>query len=74
MSIKGNIIRHTLRTEQGLSCEVTNFGCRIIKLLVPDRNGNLDDVVLGFDTIDEYFKKPETYFPSIMGITIFMVE
>ncbi|MCH2215371.1 MAG: galactose mutarotase [Flavobacteriales bacterium] len=67
MSTKGEIIRHTLKTERGISCEVTNFGCRIIKLLVPDREENFDDIVLGFDTIEEYFEKPETYYGSIIG-------
>lgn len=61
------IIRHTLSTSNGLECEVTNYGCRILRLLVPDRDGALEDVVLGFDTIDEYLKKPETYFGSIVG-------
>jgi aldose 1-epimerase len=61
------IIRHTLKTANGLECEVTNYGCRIIRLLVPDRDGEFEDIVLGFDSIDEYFQKPETFFGSIIG-------
>ncbi|MEM9051297.1 MAG: aldose epimerase family protein [Bacteroidota bacterium] len=67
MSTGGEIIRHTLKTKRGLTCEVTNFGCRIIKIFVPDRESNFEDIVLGFDTIEEYFVKPETYFGSIVG-------
>jgi aldose 1-epimerase len=67
MNKSTEIIRHWLKTSGGLRCEVTNFGCRIIRLFVPDRNGNFEDVVLGFDTIEEYQRPPETYFGSVVG-------
>ncbi len=67
MKVPSGIIRHWLKTNSGLQCEVTNYGCRIIRLLAPDRVGKLEDVVLGFDTIEEYFQVPETFFGSIVG-------
>jgi len=67
MSKNSDIIRHWLKTSSGLRCEVTNLGCRIIRLFVPDRNGNFEDVVLGFDTIEEYRRPPETYYGSVVG-------
>ncbi|MCZ4409382.1 galactose mutarotase [Cryomorphaceae bacterium 1068] len=67
MNAPSGITRHWLKTNSGLQCEVTNYGCRIIRLLVPDRDGKLEDVVLGFDTIEEYFQGPETFFGSIVG-------
>ncbi len=67
MKVPSGIIRHWLKTNSGLQCEVTNYGCRIIRLLAPDRVGELEDVVLGFDTIEEYFQGPETFFGSIVG-------
>ena len=33
---------------------ITNFGGRIVSIMVPDKNGNLQDVVLGFDSIADY--------------------
>ncbi|MFT5972064.1 MAG: hypothetical protein ACI9A8_000821, partial [Cryomorphaceae bacterium] len=39
------IIRHTLKTTNGLECEVSNYGCRILRLLVPDRDGEFEDIV-----------------------------
>ena len=33
----------------GLSAAVTDFGATLVSLMVPDKNGNLADVVLGFD-------------------------
>ena len=38
----------------GLVLSVINFGCIIQSLFVPDRDGVLDDVVLGYDTLAEY--------------------
>ena len=40
-----------------LQMECTNYGCTITKLLVPDRQGRLIDVVLGFDHLDDYFTR-----------------
>ena len=37
-----------------LSCEIITFGAAIRSLIVPDRNGNPVDVVLGYDTLEEY--------------------
>ena len=37
-----------------MEVELSNYGCLIRKLLVPDKNGQFDDVVLGFDTFEEY--------------------
>lgn len=67
ITLPANIERHTLKTSGGLECEVTNYGCRILRLLVPDRDGKFEDVVLGFDGLEGYFAKPEMYFGSIIG-------
>lgn len=45
---------YTLEREN-MSLVVTNFGCRVVRLLVPDRNGVMGDVVLGHNTLEEYF-------------------
>ena len=37
-----------------LSCEVITFGAALRSLYVPDRTGNKRDVLLGYDTLDEY--------------------
>lgn len=56
----------TLENKNGMSCEITNYGAKIMKLFVPDKDGKFDDVVLGFDTLEEYFEK-EPYFGAICG-------
>ena len=42
---------YTLRNANGMVCCVTNYGAKIEQLLVPDRNGQLGDVVLGYDSL-----------------------
>ena len=44
----------TLKNESGMTAELLTYGCRIAKLFAPDRNGTLENVVLGHDTLREY--------------------
>ncbi len=50
---------YTLRNAHGMRAEITNFGGRIVSLFVPDKDGNLRDVVLGFSHLEEYL--PENH-------------
>ncbi|KAL0713786.1 hypothetical protein Bca4012_020764 [Brassica carinata] len=57
----------TYRLTRGkLSVTFTNYGAVMTSLLLPDRHGKQDDVVLGFDTLDAY-KNDTTYFGAIVG-------
>ena len=46
---------HVLKNSRGMEVCVTNFGGRIVSVMVPDRNGVFRDVVLGFDKVSDYF-------------------
>ncbi|KAL6520364.1 hypothetical protein OROMI_032544 [Orobanche minor] len=48
------------------SVKVTNYGARIVSVVLPDKNGELADVVLGYDTIEEY-KNDTRHFGAIVG-------
>lgn len=50
---------YKLSNANGMEVTVTNFGGRITSILVPDRDGKLQDVVLGFDKVEDYF--PENH-------------
>ena len=54
-----------LKNKNGMEVCVTNFGGRIVSVLVPDKEGMMRDVVLGFDSIQDYLR-----FPSDLGATI----
>jgi aldose 1-epimerase len=57
---------YTLTNASGMQVAITNFGGRIVKILVPDRNGKMADVVLGFDNLQDYMKY-NTYFGALVG-------
>lgn len=44
---------------------ITNYGGRIVSLIVPDRDGEFRDVVLGFDRLEEYISKPSSFGATI---------
>ena len=48
----------TLKNEKGMEVCITNFGARIVSIMVPDKNGKMTDVVLGFDNIEDYIHVP----------------
>ncbi|RIJ48575.1 galactose mutarotase [Maribellus luteus] len=58
---------YTLKNSQGVVTQITNFGGKVVSLWTPDKQGNFGDVVLGFNTIDEYLKTSEKYFGSLIG-------
>lgn len=46
---------YVLRNSKGMIVKITNFGARIVSLVVSDREGRPTDVVLGFDQVEDYF-------------------
>lgn len=50
----GEIVFFDIEGPTGLRMQMTNYGGVITRLYVPDRSGELVDVVLGFDTIEDY--------------------
>ena len=57
----------TIKNKNKLSATFTNYGQRLVELLIPDKNGDLADVVLGFYTLDGYLNASENYFGSMVG-------
>jgi aldose 1-epimerase len=60
------IVLCTLTNRNGLQAQITNYGAKIVSLIVPNKQGEKADVVLGFSTFDEW-QKQETYFNAIIG-------
>jgi aldose 1-epimerase len=57
---------YTLTNQHGMKVAIATYGATVINLIVPDRNGKLDDVALGFDTIQPYFTQ-SPFFGSTIG-------
>ena len=59
---------YTLTNGNGMEVCITNFGGRIVSILVPDRDGQMQDVVLGFDKVSDYFpENNQTDFGAAIG-------
>lgn len=57
---------YTLKNSKGMSVDITNYGTKVVRLMVPDRDGRLEDVVQGFDSLQENIDK-EPYFGATCG-------
>lgn len=66
-----SVKRYTLTNNSGVMMKVITYGGIITELHVPDRNGEMGDVVLGFDQLSDYispeYKNNNPYFGSIVG-------
>ena len=58
---------YILKNKNGVQVLFTNYGGRLVSLIVPDKNGRLTDVVVGFDDVDKYRKSTEPYFGATIG-------
>ncbi|PRD51235.1 aldose epimerase family protein [Sphingobacterium gobiense] len=56
-----------LKNRTGMQVAFTDYGARIVSVLVPDKAGNLRDVVLGFNSIHEYLQANEQYHGATIG-------
>jgi len=56
---------YVLKNKNNMEVCITNYGGRIVSVMVPDRDGVIRDVVLGFDSIQDYIK-----YPTDFGATI----
>lgn len=60
--INGDSVQlYTLKNDKGMEVCITNFGGRIVSVMVPDKTGDMKDVVLGFDSIVDYINVPSDF-------------
>ncbi len=57
----------TLKNRYGMVVQITNYGGRVINLWTPDRLGNYDNIVIGYDTLDNYLNSNEIYYGTLIG-------
>ena len=60
------VYAYTLQNKNSITIEVINYGGIVTRLYVPDRNGNLTDIVLGRNSLEEYLDNPG-YIGAIIG-------
>jgi Galactose mutarotase and related enzymes len=60
------VYQYTLMNKSGTTMKVINFGAVVTSLTVPDRNGKYEDIVLGYDSLQDYIDG-KSYFGAIVG-------
>jgi aldose 1-epimerase len=58
---------YTLKNKNGMTVQITNYGARVVSLWVPDRKGDFQDVVWGFESIADYLASSDIYCGPIVG-------
>jgi aldose 1-epimerase len=58
---------YVLKNSKNATAELTNYGARLVSLMVPDKNGNQVDVLLGHDSLSGYAKPGESFFGCTIG-------
>ena len=62
-----NVSLYTLKAGD-LVMQVTNFGGRVVSLWTPDKNGSYEDIVLGYNNIEDYVNNPgERFLGAVVG-------
>lgn len=57
----------TLKNKNGLITQVTNLGGKVVAQWTPDKDGNFEDIVLGYDNLEGYKNSGEIYFGALIG-------
>lgn len=60
------VFLYTLVNGNKSTVKIASYGGIVTSLLVPDKSGRMDDIVLGFDTLDRYFSG-QPYFGALIG-------
>lgn len=60
------ITLYTVTNSKGMKMAVTDLGAILVRLFVPDKEGQAEDVVLGFDRAEDYFGNP-SFFGAVIG-------
>lgn len=58
---------YILKNSKGHEVGITNYGGALVAIMVPDRDGNLGNVIQGHDNIDEVMTSPEPYLSTLIG-------
>jgi len=58
---------YILRNKQNYEVAITNYGGALVAIMVPDKNGNLANIIQGHDNIQDVINSPEPYLSTLIG-------
>jgi aldose 1-epimerase len=56
-----------LKNKNGMQVAITNYGARLVSIIVPDKNNAPTDVIVGFTNVKEYITSPDRFYGAIIG-------
>lgn len=65
--IDGKAVHLFILQNEHVSVAITNYGARVVSLIVPDKNEKLIDIAIGYNSIKPYTEGNDTYFGAIAG-------
>lgn len=63
-----DVVAHNVKSESGFEVEILNLGGIITKIITPDKDNNLENIVAAYKNIESYYTNP-SYFGAIVGRT-----
>lgn len=66
-SLNGKKVELYILQAKGIVAAITNYGGRLVSLLVPDKEGKMTDVIIGFDTYKGFYESAEPFFGATIG-------
>lgn len=60
-----NVDRYTITNAGGMSCSIITLGATLASVRTPDRDGNFDEITLGFDSVEAYLNDAEFLGPTV---------
>ena len=67
LSTGEEVTLYTVTNPSGAMLQLIDYGARIVKICVPDRNGEIDDVVVGAGDLETFENGPERFFGCVIG-------
>ncbi|KKL23098.1 hypothetical protein LCGC14_2428790, partial [marine sediment metagenome] len=58
---------HKLQNKSGMTVGLSNYGARVLSIIVKNKHNRYTDVALGYDTIEEYLVSNDPYFGATVG-------
>ena len=58
---------YTITNASGSSVSFTDYGLRIVSVMVPDKNGTLDDVIVGFGDLESFELSGDRFIGCVLG-------
>ncbi len=61
------VTEYTITNANGMQVSIINYGGTVTKIITPDKNGNMGDVILGYDSLSGFLQKGNPYFGALIG-------